>query len=65
MYFGLLDVGQGVKFYFDCVQNIIDYIHSQEELQNIPWFFNTMGYSKGMYVAHCFVILCALKFEEK
>ncbi|XP_075217750.1 polynucleotide 5'-hydroxyl-kinase NOL9-like isoform X4 [Lycorma delicatula] len=49
-FYGSVDVIHNLKFYFICIQNVIDYCNSQEELKNIPWFINTIGYNKGMGV---------------
>lgn len=43
--------------YVECARLLIDYCQSEEELRNIPWVINTLGYQKGFGIQLLTVIL--------
>jgi polynucleotide 5'-hydroxyl-kinase GRC3/NOL9 len=43
--------------YVACVKLLIDFCRSNEELNNIPWVINTLGYQKGFGIQLLTVIL--------
>lgn len=50
IFLGEINVTQCPEKYFKSIQYIFDYCNSKEELKNIPWFVNTMGYCRGFGV---------------
>lgn len=50
IFLGEINVTQCPEKYFKSIQYIFDYCNSKEELKNMPWFVNTMGYSRGFGV---------------
>ncbi len=47
-YVGGVNVSDLAKRYTECVQQLFNFIASDEKLSSMPWIVNTMGFNKGL-----------------